>query len=129
MVGEDATLGTVLADAGYWSDANAATEDGGLRAADRHPKRPPAARRHARGSTATRLDAQQLTARQRMDRKLRTKPGRALYRRPKSGSSSEQRLEPDLVRLAVSFMRKRSSRGGTQLYVWTCRSTYRVPNG
>ena len=26
VVGEDATLGTVLADAGYWSDANAATE-------------------------------------------------------------------------------------------------------
>ena len=40
--GEEAALGAVLADAGYWSDANAERDRGG-RAAHRHPQRSPAA--------------------------------------------------------------------------------------
>ena len=80
VVGEDATLGTVLADAGYWSDANAATEtaDCELLIATQKDHQQRAALREApppRGRMP-----KNLTTRQRMDRKLRTKPGRALYR-------------------------------------------------
>lgn len=80
VVGEDATLGTVLADAGYWSDANAATEtaDCTLLIATQKDHQQRAALREApppRGRMP-----KNLTTRQRMDRKLRTKPGRALYR-------------------------------------------------
>src|SRR5512147_2036480 len=80
VVGEDATLGTVLADAGYWSDANAATAtaDCTLLIATQRDHQQHAALREApppRGRMP-----KNLTTRQRMDRKLRTKPGRALYR-------------------------------------------------
>ena len=80
VVGEDVALGTVLADAGYWSEANAATEtaDCALLIATQKDHRQRAALRDApppRGRMP-----KTLTARQRMDRKLRTKPGRALYR-------------------------------------------------
>jgi hypothetical protein len=80
VVGEDATLGTVLADAGYWSEANAATEtaDCALLIATQKDHRQRNALREApppRGRIP-----KTLTPRQRMDRKLRTKPGRALYR-------------------------------------------------
>ena len=80
VVGEDATLGTVLADAGYWSDANAATEtaeceyliattkDWKQRKAMRDA--PPPRGRMPKG----------MSARERMERRLLTKRGRALYR-------------------------------------------------
>jgi transposase len=80
VVGEDATLGTVLADAGYWSDANAATEtaeceyliattkDWKQRKAMRDA--PPPRGRMPKG----------MSARDRMERRLSTKRGRNLYR-------------------------------------------------
>jgi hypothetical protein len=76
MLDQDATLGTVLADAGY----NAATEtaDRELLIATQKDYQQRAALREApppRGRMP-----KNLMARQRMDRKLRTKPGRALYR-------------------------------------------------
>jgi hypothetical protein len=80
VVGEDVALGTVLADAGYWSEANAATEtaDCELLIATQKDHRQRTALREApppRGRMP-----KTLTPRQRMDRKLRTKRGRALYR-------------------------------------------------
>jgi transposase len=80
VVGEDVALGTVLADAGYWSEANAATEtaDCRLLIATQKDHRQRAALREApppRGRIP-----KTSTPRQRMDRRLRTKPGRALYR-------------------------------------------------
>jgi transposase len=80
VVGEDVALGTVLADAGYWSKANAATEtvDCELLIATQKDHRQRTALREApppRGRMP-----KTLTPRQRMDRKLRTKRGRALYR-------------------------------------------------
>jgi len=80
VVGNDAELGAVVADAGYWSDANAATEtdtcelfiatqkDRAQRAVLRDVP-PPRGRK-----------PKNMKARERMQRKLRTKRGRARYR-------------------------------------------------
>ncbi len=79
-VGKDAELGAAVADAGYWSDANAATEtntcelfiatqkDHAQRAALRDAP-PPRGRK-----------PKTMTARERMQRKLRTQRGRTRYR-------------------------------------------------
>lgn len=80
VLGEDAVLGAAVADAGYWSEANAAseTEECALFIATRKDHKQRAALRDApapRGRMPKRL-----TARERMDRKLRTRRGRALYR-------------------------------------------------
>ena len=80
IMGEDAVLGAVVADAGYWSEANAAsqTEECDLFIATRKDHKQRADLRDApppRGRMP-----KQMTARERMDRKLRTKRGRALYR-------------------------------------------------
>ena len=80
VLGEDAVLGAAVADAGYWSEANAATEteECELLIATRKDRKQRAALRDApppRGRMP-----QGLTARERMDRKLRTKRGRGLYR-------------------------------------------------
>ena len=80
MLGEDAVLGAAVADAGYWSEANAAseTEECELLIATRKDREQRAALRDApppRGRMP-----KGLTARERMDRKLRTKRGRGLYR-------------------------------------------------
>jgi transposase len=80
VLGEDAVLGAVVADAGYWSEANAAseTEECELFIATRKDREQRAALRDApppRGRVP-----KGLTARERMDRKLRTKRGRGLYR-------------------------------------------------
>jgi hypothetical protein len=82
VVGEDVALGAVLADAGYWLEANAATETADCRlliaTQKEHRQRaslgeaPPPRNRIPKALTPRQ--------RQRMDRKLRTKPGRALYR-------------------------------------------------
>ena len=79
--GEEAELGAVLADAGYWSEANAETEtaEAELLIATRRDHRQRAALRDLpppRGRMPIHL-----TARQRMERKLLTKRGRDLYRR------------------------------------------------
>jgi len=80
VVGEEAELGAAVADAGYWSDANAAAEtdrcelfiatqkDQAQRAALRDAP-PPRGRK-----------PKTMTARERMQRKLRTKRGRTRYR-------------------------------------------------
>jgi hypothetical protein len=80
VLGEDAVLGAAVADAGYWSEANAAseTEECELFIATRKDREQRAALRDApppRGRMP-----KGLTARERMDRKLRTKRGRGLYR-------------------------------------------------
>src|SRR3954468_19126170 len=80
VMGEDALLGAAVADAGYWSEANAdsQTEACELFIATQKDRQQRAALRDApapRGRIP-----KSLTARQRMDRKLRTKRGRALYR-------------------------------------------------
>jgi len=80
VLGEDAVLGAAVADAGYWSEANAAseTEECELLIATRKDREQRAALRDApppRGRMP-----KGLTARERMDRKLRTKRGRGLYR-------------------------------------------------
>jgi transposase len=79
--GEEAALGAVLADAGYWSEANAESEtaEAELLIAIRRDHRQRAALRDLpppRGRMPIHL-----TARQRMERKLLTTRGRALYRR------------------------------------------------
>jgi hypothetical protein len=81
VIGEDAVLGAAVADAGYWSEANAAceTEECELFIATikDHKQRadlrtaPPPRGRMPKG----------LSARAHMERKLRTKRGRAIYRR------------------------------------------------
>lgn len=80
VMGEDARIGTALMDAGYWSEDNAAletadceyliatTKDWKQRKAMRAAP-PPRGRRPA-----------DMSARERMDRKLLTKRGRAVYR-------------------------------------------------
>ncbi len=80
VMGNDAELGAAVADAGYWSDANAATEtdrcelfiatqkDHAQRAALRDAP-PPRGRK-----------PKNMTARERMGRKLRTQRGRIRYR-------------------------------------------------
>ena len=80
LMGEDALLGAAVADAGYWSEANAdgQTEECELFIGTRKDRTQRAALRDApapRGRIP-----KSLTARQRMDRKLRTRRGRALYR-------------------------------------------------
>ena len=80
VLGEGAVLGAAVADAGYWSEANAAseTEECELFIATRKDREQRAALRDApppRGRVP-----KGLTARERMDRKLRTKRGRGLYR-------------------------------------------------
>jgi len=79
---DNVTLGAAVADAGYWSEANAATEtteceliiatqkDHKQRAALRDAPPPPRGRK-----------PKNMTARERMDRKLRTNHGRERYRR------------------------------------------------
>jgi hypothetical protein len=78
--GEEAALGAVLADAGYWSEDNAESETGEaeLLIATRRDHRQRTALRDLpppRGRMPIHL-----TARQRMERKLLSKRGRALYR-------------------------------------------------
>ena len=80
VMGEDALLGAAAADAGYWSEANAAsqTEECELFIATRKDHRQRAELRDApppRGRIP-----KGLSARGRMERKLRTKRGRAIYR-------------------------------------------------
>ena len=81
VMGEDATLGAAVADAGYWSEANAdsQTEECELFIATRKDREQRAGLRDAtppRGRIP-----KGLSARGRMERKLRTKRGRAIYRR------------------------------------------------
>lgn len=79
VIGEDAVLGAAVADAGYWSEANAAsqTEECELFIAIRKDWKQRADLRDApapRGRIP-----KSITNRGRMERKLRTKRGRALY--------------------------------------------------
>ncbi len=80
LLGEEAVLGVAVADAGYWSEANAdsQTEECELFIATQKDHKQRAALREApapRGRIP-----KSMTVRERMDRKLRTKRGRALYR-------------------------------------------------
>ena len=80
VLGEEAVLGAAVADAGYWSEANAdsQTEECELFIATQKDHKQRAALREApapRGRIP-----KSMTVRERMDRKLRTKRGRALYR-------------------------------------------------
>ncbi len=81
VMGEDAVLGTALADAGYWSEANAATETAEceLLIATQKDHKQRAALATAPAPRGRMPKA--MTARDRMDRRLRTTRGRALYRR------------------------------------------------
>ncbi len=80
VVGTDAELGAAVADAGYWSDANAATKT------DRcelfiATQKDPAQRAALRDAPPPRgRKPKNMTARKRMQRKLRTKRGRTRYR-------------------------------------------------
>lgn len=80
VMGEGAVLGAAVADAGYWSQANAAsqTEECELFIATQKDHKQRAEGRDAK-SPRGRLP-KNITSRQRMDRKLRTKRGRAIYR-------------------------------------------------
>ncbi len=81
VMGEDAVLGAAVADAGYWSEANAAsqTEECELFIATKKDRKQ---RADLRDTPAPRgRMPKNLSARARMDRKLRTKRGRAVYRR------------------------------------------------
>ena len=87
VLGEEAVLGAAVADAGYWSEVNAdsQTEECELFIATQKDHKQRAALREApapRGRIP-----KSMTVRERMDRKLRTKRGRALYR--KRGASVE----------------------------------------
>ena len=75
------TLGAVVADAGYWSEANSATEteDCELIIATQKDHKQRAALRSAPPPRGRKPN--NLTAREQMDRKLRTRRGRDLYRR------------------------------------------------
>src|SRR5512135_179561 len=80
VVGEDAVLGAAVADAGYWSEANAAaeTEECELFIATQKDHKQRKVLRETpppRGRMPNNL-----SARDRMDRKLRTRRGRCLYR-------------------------------------------------
>lgn len=79
VLGEDAVLGAAVADAGYWSEANAAsqTEDFELFIATRQDRKQRAELRDA-ASPRGRMP-KGLSARGRMQRRLRTKRGRAIY--------------------------------------------------
>jgi transposase len=78
---QEIILGAVVADAGYWSEANAATETDGceLIIATQKDHKQRAALRDA-PSPRGRIP-KNVTARERMDRKLRTRHGRERYRR------------------------------------------------
>lgn len=80
VVGKDAFLGAVVADAGYWSEANAGsqTEKCELFIATQKDRKQRAALREAPAPRGRMPKS--MTARERMDRKLRTKRGHALYR-------------------------------------------------
>lgn len=79
VLGEDAVLGAAAADAGYWSEENAAseTEECELFIATRQDRKQRAELRDA-ASPRGRMP-KGLSARGRMQRKLRTKRGRAIY--------------------------------------------------
>ncbi|MFD0386895.1 transposase [Tistrella bauzanensis] len=79
LLGEDEVLGAAAADAGYWSEENAAsqTEECELFIATRQDRRQRAELREA-ASPRGRMP-KGISARQRMQRKLRTKRGRAIY--------------------------------------------------
>ncbi len=81
VMGEDAVLGAAVADAGYWSEANAAsqTEECELFIATQKDRKQRAALRDAPAPRGRMPKG--MTARERMERKLRTKRGRAIYRR------------------------------------------------
>jgi hypothetical protein len=87
LLGEDARLAAAAADAGYWSEENAAsqTEECELFIATRQNRKQRAELRDA-ASPRGRMP-KGLSARQRMQRKLRTKRGRAIY--AKRGASVE----------------------------------------
>jgi len=80
VLSEEAVLGAAVADAGYWSEANAEsqTEECELFIATQKDHKQRAALREA-PSPRGRMP-KSMTARERMDRKLRTKRGRGLYR-------------------------------------------------
>lgn len=79
-LGEEAVLGAAVADAGYWSEANAVsqTEECELFIATQKDRKQRAALREAPAPRGRMPKS--MTARERMDRKLRTRRGRALYR-------------------------------------------------
>lgn len=79
VMGEDAVLGAAVADAGYWSEANAAsqTEECERFIATQKDRKQRAALRDAPAPRGRMPKS--MTARARRDRKLRTKRGRALY--------------------------------------------------
>jgi hypothetical protein len=87
VLGEDEVLGAAAADAGYWSEENAAsqTEECELFIATRQDRKQRAELRDA-ASPRGRMP-KGLSARQRMQRKLRTKRGRTIY--AKRGASVE----------------------------------------
>jgi len=80
VMGRDAELGAAVADAGYWSDANAATETDGcelfIATQKDHAQR--AALRDAPPPRGRKPKT--MKSRERMQRKLRTKRGRTRYR-------------------------------------------------
>lgn len=80
VLGEEAVLGAAVADAGYWSEANAESQTGEceLFIATQKDHKQRAALREA-PSPRGRMP-KSMTARERMDRKLRTRRGRGLYR-------------------------------------------------
>jgi len=80
VLGEEAVLGAAVADAGYWSEANAdsQTEECELFIATQKDHKQRAALREAPAPRGRMPKS--MTARERMDRKLRTRRGRALYR-------------------------------------------------
>ena len=80
VIGEEAVLGAAVADAGYWSEANAeaATEECELFIATQKDHKQRAALRQAAPPRGRMRKS--MTARERMQRKLCTKRGRALYR-------------------------------------------------
>lgn len=80
VMGEDALLGAAAADAGYWSEANIEreTEECELFIATRKDREQRAEIRHAPAPRG-RMPGD-LSARERMNRKLHTRRGRAIYR-------------------------------------------------
>jgi transposase len=80
VMGDETALGVALADAGYWSDANAATETDDCELViatlkDHKQRKAMAEAKPPRGPLP-----KNATARDRMDRKLLTKRGRSLYK-------------------------------------------------
>ena len=80
VMGEDAVLGAAAADAGYWSEDNAASQivECELFIATRQDRQQRAELRDAPAPRGRMPKG--LSARERMQRKLRTKRGRAIYR-------------------------------------------------